>query len=306
MAPTLSRDVAPAALAVSYRGVTFTYRGPGGDADRPALENITLDVREGERLGVLGPNGGGKSTLLKLTLGLLSGHSGEIRVFGLPPEQARRRRLVGYVPQRNEAELRFPLSVRQVVTMGATVGMMPWSGPSAQHRQAIDEAMKAVGVDILANRPIGDLSGGQLQRVMIARALASRPRILVLDEPTVGVDPAGQQQFAELLGTLHARFGLTMIIVSHDLRTIAAGCDRVACLSRTLHSHTGPEGLTPRVLAEVFRHDVAAIFGDIHVDAHAASTCHDPSHGHAHGHAHAATSVVTPTISATRPGGAKP
>lgn len=277
--------------AVEYRNVTFAYRGAGSEGERPALDHVSLDVREGERLGVLGPNGGGKSTLLKLTLGLLTGYEGEIRVFGLSPEQARRRRLIGYVPQRSEAELRFPLSVRQVVTMGATVGLAPWAAPSKEQRDVIEASMRAVGVDVLASRPIGDLSGGQLQRVLIARALASRPMILILDEPTVGVDPAGQQQFATLLNTLHAMFRLTLIIVSHDIRTIAAGCDRVACLSRTLHSHTGPEGLTPSILAEVFRHDVAAIFGDVHVDAHAASACHDPSHAHGH-------EFVQPSISA--------
>src|SRR6185436_15428441 len=93
---------------------------------RPALEKISLTVSEGERLGVLGPNGGGKSTLLKLTLGLLGGYSGEIRVFGVSPEEARRRRMIGYVPQRNSAELRFPLTARQVVQMGATLGLAAW------------------------------------------------------------------------------------------------------------------------------------------------------------------------------------
>jgi ABC-type Mn2+/Zn2+ transport system ATPase subunit len=113
----------------------------------------------------------------------------------------------------------------------------------------------------------------------------------LLDEPTVGIDVAGQQKFADLLRTLHDRLGLTIMIVSHDIRTIAAGCDRVACLSRTLHSHTAPEGLTPKVLAEVFSHDVAAIFGDVHVDAHLARECPEDSHahhdcGHDHGHDH--------------------
>ena len=111
-------------------------------------------------------------------------------------------------------------------------------------------------------------------------ALASKPKLLLLDEPTVGIDVAGQQQFADLLRHLHDDLKLTVMVVSHDIRTVAAGCDRVACLSRTLHSHTAPEGLTPAVLAEVFRHDVAAIFGEVHVDAHAAAACHDPSHKH--------------------------
>lgn len=272
--------------AVEYRAVSFSYPRRGWDGrpveNAPALKDITLSVRQGERLGVLGPNGGGKSTLLKLTLGLLKGNDGEIRVFGLEPEAARRRRLIGYVPQRTEAELRFPLSVRQVVSMARGVALRPWEFFDAAGREAIEHAMASVGVGTLGSRPIGELSGGQLQRVMIARALASRPRILILDEPTVGVDPAGQHQFAELLKTLHAEYGLTMIVVSHDIRTIAAGSDRVACLSRTLHSHVAPEGLTPGVLAEVFRHDVAAIFGDVHVDAHSAATCHDPSHHHHH------------------------
>lgn len=261
--------------AVEYTDVGFTYPS----ADRPALQGVTLAVRDGERLGVLGPNGGGKSTLLKLTLGLLQGYRGSVRVFGHSPQEARRRHLIGYVPQRVEAELRFPLSVEQVVTMSVAVGVSPWRAVPRELREAVAQAMAEVGVEELRDRPIGELSGGQLQRVMIARAIARTPRILILDEPTVGVDIAGQQQFAELLNRLHENLKLTTIIVSHDIRTIAAGSDRVACLSRTLHSHTAPEGLSPAVLAEVFRHDVAAIFGDVHVDAHSAATCTHEHHG---------------------------
>jgi zinc transport system ATP-binding protein len=264
--------------AVEYRNVTFTYPGPAGGG-RPALERVSLIVNEGERLGVLGPNGGGKSTLVKLTLGLLSGHEGDIRVLGLSPHEAARRRLVGYVPQRPSCELGFPLTCRQVVTMPAGLAVPPWRPIPPEHLLAVDEALEAVGASDVADRPIGMVSGGQFQRVMIARALAARPRLLLLDEPAVGIDAAGQQQFAALLERLHAR-GLTVIVVSHDIRTVAAGCDRVACLSRTLHSHTAPQGLTPAVLAEVFRHDVAAVFGDLHVDAHAASACTDPAHTH--------------------------
>jgi zinc transport system ATP-binding protein len=285
-APAAQRRSAEGAPALRYRGVCFAYPSPDGQP-REVLRNITLDVRPGERLGILGPNGGGKSTLLKLTLGLLRGYQGSIEVFGLSPGEARRERLIGYAPQRVEAELAFPLSVRQVVRMPAALGRSPWRPLPPEIRSAVDEALELVGAAALADRPIGKLSGGQLQRVMIARALACRPRLLLLDEPTVGIDVTGQQRFADLLRDLHDRLGLTIVVVSHDIRTIAAGSDRVACLSCTLHSHVAPEGLTPKVLAEVFSHDVAAIFGDVHVDAHLAAECPDPQdHGHAQHHGH--------------------
>ncbi|MFM9994305.1 MAG: metal ABC transporter ATP-binding protein [Phycisphaerales bacterium] len=274
--------------AVDYEDVTFSYARPGdadaeavGGDDRCALRGVTLSVRAGERLGILGPNGGGKTTLLKLTLGLLRGQRGRIRVLGMDPERARRERMIGYVPQRIEAELAFPVSARQVVAMSASRRVPPWSRLSGEAAERVRRSLEVVGALDQADRPIGRLSGGQLQRVMIARALAGNPRILLLDEPTVGIDVGGQQRFAELIRSVHERLGLTIIMVSHDLRSIAAGCDRVACLNRTLHSHVTPEGLTPAVLAEVFRHDVAAIFGDVHVHAHPAGECADPSHTHA-------------------------
>jgi zinc transport system ATP-binding protein len=268
--------------AIEFNNVSYTYPRPPGEGGpaRLALDRITLAVPEGQRVGVLGPNGGGKSTLLKLTLGMLPGYTGEIRVLGLAPREAARRRLVGYVPQRSTAELKFPLTVRQVVEMGATLGLPGWKGLTREQRANIDRALGLVGALEIAESHIGSLSGGQLQRVLIARALACGPKLLLLDEPTVGIDAVGQQQFADLLRHLHDDLKLTVMVVSHDIRTVAAGCDRVACLSRTLHFHAAPQGLTPAVLAEVFRHDVAAIFGDIHVDAHAASGCSDPSHHH--------------------------
>ncbi len=270
-------------FAVEYEGVTFSYArgaGNGQSDDRLVLDGVTLNVRSGERLGILGPNGGGKTTLLKLTLGLLRGYRGRIRVLGMDPERACRERVIGYVPQRIEAELAFPVSASQVVAMSAARGVPAWKGLSRDAAERVESALEVVGARALAEKPIGKLSGGQLQRVMIARALAGSPKILLLDEPTVGIDVAGQQRFAELIRTVHDRLGLTIIMVSHDLRTIASGCDRVACLNRTLHSHVTPAGLTPEVLAEVFRHDVAAVFGDVHVHTHPAGECHDPSHEH--------------------------
>jgi zinc transport system ATP-binding protein len=254
---------------VQVEGVTFAY--PGGDT--PALENVSLAVTEGGRLGILGPNGGGKSTLLKIVLGVLTPQSGRVSVFGRAPSAATRDGLVGYVPQGLEVEKGFPLSVRQVVELAVSWRMAGWRRLPDAELERVESLLGLVGAAGFAEKPIGSLSGGQLQRVMIARALAPRPKLLVLDEPTVGIDAAGQAQFASLLAAVHAQTGVTLLIVSHDIRAIAAGCDRVACLSRKLHFHDAPSGLTPTVLAEVFAHDVAGLAGvgplaGMHVHAH--------------------------------------
>ncbi len=317
-------------VAIRYERVSFSYGGVSGrvgetsaaDRDRErdgrpgdaalVLRDVTFDVREGECLGVLGPNGGGKSTLVKLTLGLLRGYSGTIEVLGGTPERARRERLLGYVPQRVEAELATPICARQAVELAGSQREPWWRGVSRECQEHALRMLTLVGASDLAERPVGRLSGGQLQRVMIARALAARPRLLLLDEPTVGIDAAGQQRFAQLLAELRRELALTIVIVSHDIRAIAAGCDRVACLSRTLHFHDAPRGLTPGVLAEVFRHDLSGVFGDVHVEAHRADQCGVPGHVHGgrahgehdHGHAHGAGGVVSLGVSAPRVGSA--
>jgi zinc transport system ATP-binding protein len=224
-----------------------------------ALENVTLHVEVGCNLGIVGPNGGGKTTLLRIMLGLLDGYEGSVRLAGLSPKQiCRRGDLVGYVPQKHEFEPRFPVNVRQVVAMGM-VGRRVFGWMSRADHQAVRWIMEQVGVLELADRPIGALSGGQQQRVFIARALVARPRLLLLDEPTVGVDVGGQKRFAELIHHLHEKLGLTVIVVSHDLRAVAASCGKVAVLNRTLHYHDSPAGLTPQLLQEVFQHDIAPV-----------------------------------------------
>ncbi len=265
--------------AVAFERVSHTFEG----SPAPTLREISLRVEPGERLGILGPNGAGKTTLVRIALGLLTPTSGGVRVFGRSPAEARKAGWIGYVPQRVAAELAFPLSVRQVVAMPTQVGRKPWQRDDAASREAVDRALALTGCGAFAGLPIGRVSGGQLQRAMIARALAAEPRLLLLDEPTIGIDALGQQQFAEMLTHVQDELGVTVVIVTHDLRTVAAGCDRVACLHRTLHAHVSPEGLTPAVLAEVFRHEVEGIFGAVHIDAHRAAECHDPAHQHDHG-----------------------
>jgi len=253
--------------AVEIDSISYTYPG----SSSPALDRVSLRVEDGERLGILGPNGGGKSTLLKIILGLVSPTSGRVVIFGRSPEEARREGIIGYVAQKTEIETGLPMSVQEAVTLGAAWRVSPWRATPRSVRDHVKRVLALVGCEAYAARPIGRLSGGQLQRALIARALAADVKILALDEPMVGIDASGQERFAELLEGVHRELKLTTLIVSHDLRAIVAGSDRVACLARRLHSHTSPEGLTPQILAELFTHDVAGLKGSLrgmHVHAH--------------------------------------
>lgn len=231
--------------------VSFSY------GDRPVLQDVTLHVRRGATLGIIGPNGGGKTTLLKLMLGSLTPQSGSVRVLGLRPKDAcAKGNLVGYVPQRHLLDWSFPISVRQVVELGLAgrAGML--GRFESKDRPWIDELLASVGMAQLAEQPIGALSGGQQQRVFIARALVARPQVLFLDEPMTGIDQSAAKDLAKLLQDVKRRFGLTLAMVSHNLRAIMAGCDKVACLNRTLHYHDDPAALSREVLQRTFQGDL--------------------------------------------------
>jgi zinc transport system ATP-binding protein len=223
-----------------------------------ALSDITLHVGQGCILGIIGPNGGGKTTLLNIVLGQIEDYQGSVSVMGMTPRQAcRKGDVVGYVPQHHGFERRFPVTVRQAVQMGLVGKTGLFRRYAPDDLQRVEQLLEQTGIAHLADRPIGQLSGGQQQRAFIARALAPGPSILLMDEPTVGIDIAGQQQFGQLIHRLHSELNLTVIIVSHDLRSVAASCEQVACLARTLHYHDSPTGLTSEILHEVFRHDIA-------------------------------------------------
>jgi len=241
---------------VDVESVSHVY--PGGHV---ALREISLRVERGERLGVLGPNGGGKSTLVRLLCGLLEPTEGRVRIFGRRPAEAARRGLVGFVAQRPQIEPRLPISGRDAVLQPLACDLSPWARLPASVRDRADRAIETAGASAYAHRPFSTLSGGQRQRLLIARAVAPNPTLLVLDEPTTGIDAAGQRTFADLIARLGDVYGMAIVTVSHELRTVAATSDRVACLSRTLHFHDSPRGLTPGVLRELFQHDVEAVLG---------------------------------------------
>jgi zinc transport system ATP-binding protein len=222
--PTTGTDTGP---AIQIEGLSFSF----GLA--PVLQDIDLEVFRGEFMGLVGPNAGGKSTLLKLILGLLRPQSGRIRVLGAAPEEARRR--VGYVPQYPSFQRDFPISVEQVVLLGR-LGSTPSLGWYRRaDREAALHALAEVEAADLARRRVGTLSGGQLQRVLLARALVGEPQILILDEPTANIDQRAEGDIFDLLAVLNAR--LTILVVSHDIAFISSYVDRVACLNRTLVCH---------------------------------------------------------------------
>jgi zinc transport system ATP-binding protein len=226
----------------------------------PVLRDINLTVDAGSTLGVIGNNGGGKTTLLRLILGLREPQRGTIRIAGLPPRHAARRGDVfGYVPQNPVAPQTFPISVRDVARLGLVGKTGVFRATAADDLRFVDSLLERLGLASLRDVPAGSLSGGQLQRAYIARALACKPRLLVLDEPTTGVDRRGQQEFLSLLSELKREMGLTVIFVSHDLRAVTSMCDRIACLNVTLHYHDAPQHLPSDLVYRMFACDLEAI-----------------------------------------------
>jgi zinc transport system ATP-binding protein len=226
---------------VTLEDVSFDYDGV------PVLEGVDLTVARREFLGLVGPNGGGKSTLLKIVLGLLEPSRGRVTVLGSPPAASGQR--VGYVPQYPTFSRRFPISVRDCVALGRLGRSRAFGGFTAEDRARAARAMAETEVAELAGRPIGTLSGGQMQRALIARALVAEPEVLLLDEPTANIDQRGETEIYDLLKVLTQR--LTVIVVSHDVGFISRYVTRVACLNRTLMCHPTDE-ITGETIAALY------------------------------------------------------
>jgi zinc transport system ATP-binding protein len=220
---------------IELSAVDFSYGGP------PVLRRLDLQVERGEFLGIVGPNAGGKSTLLKLILGLIEPQAGRIRVLGRTPREAGRE--IGYVPQYPTFPRDFPVTVEQVVTLGRLgtgrgagwLGMLLPGRTTRRDREAVGRALAEVEASDIAQRRIGSLSGGQLQRVLLARALVGEPQILILDEPTANIDQRMEGEIFELLNRLNER--MTILVVSHDVAFISSYVTRVACVNQTLVCH---------------------------------------------------------------------
>jgi zinc transport system ATP-binding protein len=237
--------------------VSYSYQ------HQTVLEDVTLTVEEGQFLGIVGPNGSGKSTLLKIALGVLQPKKGTVSIFDTSMQEAKTKYSIGYVSQKSNSFQRdFPATVQEVIAAGLTSKKGFFSRYNKKDLLLVDEVLEQVGLQHLRKRNIGQLSGGQQQRVFIARSLISNPKLLILDEPTVGIDRESTKQFYDLLHQLHKKDGLTLVMVTHDIGVVTTLVDQVACLNKRLFFH-GTRSLfvekEKEILSKAYNHDVQII-----------------------------------------------
>jgi len=221
---------------IELQDVSFSY------GEELVIKDVSLQIHEGEYLGIIGPNGGGKSTLLKLMLGLITPTKGKVFLYEIPIAKFKNWSKIGYVSQQVvHIDPHFPMTVEEVVTMGRYPQIGLFSFPSQKDKEIVKECLNQVEMLPFKDRLVGDLSGGQQQRIFIARALAGQPKILFLDEPTVGVDVKTQKQFYTLLQKLNNNLSLTLILVSHELDIVAHEATEIAYINRELVYHGMPK-----------------------------------------------------------------
>lgn len=240
---------------ISVKNVSYAY------GSTSVLEKVSLDVHQGDYLGVIGPNGGGKTTLVKLMLGLLQPDAGEIHLFGQPVAKFKQWSKIGYVAQKATTFDRFfPVTVRDVVAMGRLPHQGLIGSQNGKDKQLIQEALEQVGLQDVADRLLGNLSGGQQQRVFIARALAQQAEVIFLDEPTTGVDVETQEEFYRLLRHLNQKLGITLIFVTHEQDVVRKEVTEVACVNRHLNYHGSSSGfLKSSAFTQMYGEDMRAV-----------------------------------------------
>ncbi|MER3421849.1 MAG: zinc ABC transporter ATP-binding protein [Nitrospiraceae bacterium] len=230
-----------------------------------ALQDITLDIADGEFVGVIGPNGSGKTTLCRAILGLIRPLKGSLQIFDCSCEklQCHHRARIGYLPQKGSMDRNFPVTVLETVIMGryGVLGLFKRTG--RQDREIAQEALSHVNMLDHQDTPLGHLSGGQQQRVLIARALAQQPQVLLLDEPTTGIDIVTQHSVLDLIRRLHHDLGLTVVLITHDINMIRAHVDRLVLLKTRLFAGLPEEVLKPDILRRVYGKDLVITEKDL-------------------------------------------
>lgn len=242
---------------VSMSNINFHY------GSRKVLDNINFEIPNGAFMGLVGPNGGGKTTLIRLILGLEKPETGEIMVFGQPIQKLKNKDRIGFVSQKaNSFNKGFPATVYEVVASGLTAQLGYFRFISKKDKQKIHEAIAQVGMTEYTKQNIGNLSGGQQQRIFIARALVSDPELIILDEPTVGIDYENVKRFYELLYKLNTEYKKTLLLVTHDTGTMTQYATDIVCLNKTMHFHGNPDeyaSLTEADFSQIYGHPVSLV-----------------------------------------------
>jgi len=231
-----------------------------------ALKDITLSIDDGEFVGVIGPNGSGKTTLCRAVLGLMAPIEGHLHIFDCACDKLRchHRAKIGYLPQKGVIDRNFPVTVFETVMMGRYGALGLFKRPGQQDRQIAMDALAHVGMDTHLNTALGHLSGGQQQRVFIARALAQQPKVLLLDEPTTGLDITTQHNVIELVQQLHEELKLTVLLITHDINMIRSRVDRLVLLKTRLFAAGPPaDVLKPEILHQVYGKDLVITDKDL-------------------------------------------
>ena len=231
--------------------------------EKIVLEHVSLQIEESRIVSIIGPNGSGKSTLLHTILGLKNPFEGKVRIFGLSPEMALKKRRIGFLPQKKQNGFDFPVTVYDVVAMPRLSSRRLFQTLSEKDKTIIRQSLELVEMAAEEKTHFGSLSGGQQQRVLIARTLAMEPSLLLLDEPSTGLDVVAQDQFYRLLQQLRDEKKLTILMVSHDIGAVSDIVDQVACLNRQIHFHGAAKECIPgEALEKVFGPNVQFVFHD--------------------------------------------
>ncbi len=245
---------------IRLENINFAYDS------KVVLKNVNLEINRGTFMGLVGPNGGGKTTIIKILLGLIEPDSGKVFINNQPINKFKDWNKIGFVSQKaNTFNKGFPATVFEVVSMGLTAKLGYLKFLNKKAKQQVLHAINQVGMSEYAYRNIGDLSGGQQQRVFIARALVSEPDILILDEPTVGIDFKNVERFYELLHKLNTEQNITMLLITHDTGAMTNYATNIVCLNQTLHFHGRSEeysALSTEDLSRIYGHPVQVIVHD--------------------------------------------
>lgn len=244
---------------ISMKNISYAYD------EKLVLDGINFELEKGMFMGLVGPNGGGKTTLIKLILGLLKPDQGEIFLFDEPVKTFKQQSKIGFIPQKSNSFNRgFPATVYEVVSTGLTAKVGYFKFFKKKHKNKILQAIEQVGMQDYAYQNIGDLSGGQQQRVFIARSLVNDPELLILDEPTVGIDAENMKRFYQLLHHLNTNQQLTLLLVTHDTGTMTEYATDIVCLNKQLHFHG-----TPSAFTSLSEQDLSKIYGHpVNIVAH--------------------------------------